>query len=50
MFAALWMDFTEPWTNPVPAIAPSFTPAISPSFSTANDSLVMGRSRRKIGG
>ena len=50
MFAALWMDFAEPWTNSVLAIAPSFTPAISPSFSTANDSLVMGPSRRKIGG
>jgi hypothetical protein len=47
MFATLWMDFAEPWTNPVPAFAPSFPPAISPSFSTANDSLVIGLLRRK---
>jgi len=47
MFAALWMDFAEPWTNPILVFAPSFPPAISPSFSTANDSLVIGVLRRK---
>lgn len=50
MFAALWMDFAEPWTNLILGFAPSFTPAISPSFSTANDSLVMGLLRRKDSG
>ena len=30
----------EPWTNPVPAFAPSLDRAISPRLSTAKDSLV----------
>jgi hypothetical protein len=49
MFAPLWINFTEPWTNPVLAFVPSLAPVISPSFSTANDSLVIGRLRRKTG-